>query len=74
MTLPSQRTNAVLNVRDFLLRLSSPYGENAIKGVKTAVRAEARALLKHYPTTLDMAHMEASFDEKEAEKHLKGQQ
>jgi hypothetical protein len=49
MTLPHERTRAVFNTREFLLRLASPYGENAIKGVKKAVRQEALRLLRHYP-------------------------
>lgn len=53
MTLPSQRTTAVLSVHDFLCRLASPYG-GGIKGIKREVRAEARRLLRHYPTAADI--------------------
>ena len=35
--------------REFLVRLSSPYVENGIKGVRREVRAEALRLLRHYP-------------------------
>jgi hypothetical protein len=34
--------------RKFLLRLASPY-DGGIKGIKREVRAEALALLRHYP-------------------------
>jgi len=55
MTIPSQRTNAVLNARDFLTRLTSPYVENGIKGVKREVREEARRVLRHFPSLIDIA-------------------
>lgn len=53
MTLPYERTAATLRVRDFLIRLASPYG-GGIKGVRTEVRQEARRLLKHFPTPVDL--------------------
>ena len=49
MTLPHESDRAVKQTREFLVRLSSPYGEGAIKGVRREVRAEALALLRHYP-------------------------
>ena len=49
MTLPEQSDRAVAQTREFLVRLASPYGEGAIKGVRREVRAEALALLRHYP-------------------------
>jgi hypothetical protein len=49
MTLPEQSDRAVAQTREFLVRLSSPYGEGAIKGIRREVRAEALALLRHYP-------------------------
>lgn len=49
MTLPYQRSHAVLSTADFLRRLSSPYWPDGIKNVPKAVREEARQLLKHYP-------------------------
>ncbi len=48
MTLPEQSERAVSQTREFLVRLASPYGEGAIKGIKREVRAEALALLRHY--------------------------
>ena len=57
MTLPYERTRAVLAAREFLLRLASPHNDG-IKGVRQDVRAEARRLLRHYPTWLDMGREE----------------
>ena len=49
MTLPEQSNRAVAATREFLVRLSSPYGEGGSKGIRREVRAEAVALLRHYP-------------------------
>jgi hypothetical protein len=49
MTLPEQSDRAVAQTREFLVRLASPYLENGIKGIRREVRAEALALLRHYP-------------------------
>ena len=49
MTLPEQSDRAVAPTREFLVRLASPYGEGGIKKIRREVRAEALALLKHYP-------------------------
>ena len=49
MTLPEQSDRAVAQTREFLVRLASPYGEDGIKGIRREVRAEALALLRHYP-------------------------
>lgn len=51
--MPYERTLAVSRTRDFLNRLSTPYG-GGIKGIKKEVRQEARALLKHYPMHHEM--------------------
>lgn len=59
MTLPYERTAATLRVREFLVRLSSPYG-GGIKGVRSEVRQEARRLLRHFPTIVDL--LQASRD------------
>lgn len=58
MTLPYQRTQTVVRVQDFLRRLASPYGPDGIKKVPTAVREEARRLLKHYPFPGDLLRVE----------------
>jgi hypothetical protein len=62
MTLPDQRTRAVLNARQFLLRLASPYAENGIKGIRSEVRQEARHILRHFPILYDVTDPKA-FDE-----------
>ena len=49
MTLPEQSDRAVSETRKFLVRLASPYGEGAIKGIRREIRAEALRLLRHYP-------------------------
>ena len=49
MTLPEQSDRAVAQTREFLVRLASPYGKGAIKGIRREVRAEALRLLRHYP-------------------------
>ena len=49
MTLPEQSDRAVAQTREFLVRLTSPYVEGGIKGIRREVRAEALALLRHYP-------------------------
>lgn len=45
MTIPSERSYAVLETRKFLLALSN----KEIKKIPTAVREQARRLLRHYP-------------------------
>jgi hypothetical protein len=64
MTLPYERTRAVLSVREFLMRLASPYG-GGIKGIRREVREEARRLLRHYPGWFDLGRDDA-FDAKAA--------
>ena len=51
MTVPTERTRAVLDAREFLFRLIDPAG---ISRIPSVVREEARNLLRHYPTPLDM--------------------
>jgi hypothetical protein len=53
MTMPNERARTVLYTRQFLIRLSTPYG-GGIKGVKKEVREEARRLLRHYPGLWEM--------------------
>jgi hypothetical protein len=54
MTLPYERTRSVMNTRDFLLRLASPYG-GGLKRIPKDVRDEARRLLRHYPHSFDLS-------------------
>lgn len=70
MTLPYQRTRAVLDARDLLLRLSSPYAPNGIKGVSREVRQEARAVLRHFPILYDITDPKA-FDERAVDEWYK---
>lgn len=62
MTLPYQRTRAVLDARQFLLRIASPYAPDGIKGIRREVRQEARNVLKHFPILYDVTDPKA-FDE-----------
>lgn len=52
MTLPSERTRAVLWTRQFLQELLDP---SKSPGVPRTVREQARMLLRHYPSASDMA-------------------
>jgi len=60
MTLPIERTNAVLNVERFLMDLRDP---KKYPRVPRAVREEAQRLLKHYPSKYNMAYIADSFEE-----------
>jgi hypothetical protein len=60
MTLPIERTNAVLNAEKFLLKLCIP---SLSPRVPKAIREEARRLLRHYPTQYNMRYIEESFEE-----------
>jgi hypothetical protein len=70
MTLPYERTRAVINVREFLFRLSTPYIENGIKRIPKAVRDEAKRLMRHYPNVVDLKYAESSFSEEEADRAI----
>ena len=54
MTLPVERTRSVQYAADFLLRLAG-FGPQPIKRIPKSVRDEARRILRHYPTTYDLA-------------------
>lgn len=54
MTLPNERTRAVIYTHDFLVRLISPYTKDGIKKIPKAVRQEALRLLRHYPMPFDL--------------------
>ena len=60
MTLPIERTNAVLNVERFLMDLRDP---KKYPRVPRAVRQEAGRLLRHYPSKYNMAYIKDSFEE-----------
>jgi hypothetical protein len=60
MTLPIERTNAVLNVEQFLMDLRDP---KKYPRVPRAVRQEASRLLRHYPSKYNMKYIADSFEE-----------
>ena len=51
MTLPHERTRAVINTAEFLTKLMNP---KETPGVPKHVRNYAAYMLKHYPTRHDM--------------------
>jgi len=65
MTLPCERTLAVLRARNFLVRLSNVYVEGGIKGIRREVRQEARGVLRHFPHWFDMGRADC-WDEQAA--------
>ncbi len=56
MTLPDERYRAVRNTAEFLQRLAGGHYARVPK----AVRGEALALLRHYPTLWDLDQIERS--------------
>jgi len=51
MTVPNERTLAVLRARDFLIDLCSP---KTTPRVPKAVRQQASRILKHFPSVYDL--------------------
>ena len=51
MTVPIERTNAVINTKQFLLDLLDP---KVTPRVPKDIRRKAARLLRHYPTVLDL--------------------
>ena len=51
MTLPDERTRAVLYARQFLLDLLDP---KKTPGVPKSIRVRASMVLRHYPGTIEM--------------------
>lgn len=54
MTLPDQRYAAIRNTQKFLYSLCDP---KATPRIPQTIRQQARGLLKHYPSTLDLARL-----------------
>ncbi|GAB3647834.1 BPSL0761 family protein [Ramlibacter alkalitolerans] len=56
MTMPHERTRALVFTREFLRDLQDP---SATPDVTLSIRQRARALARHYPTlaAIDLAHM-----------------
>lgn len=59
MTLPDERTRAVLRVERFLMDLRNP---KKYPRIPKAVREEASRLLRHYPTQYNMMYIDESFE------------
>ena len=59
MTLPCERTKAVLRVERFLMDLRDP---KKYPRVPKSVREEASRLLRHYPSHYNMMYIEESFE------------
>lgn len=51
MTVPSERTRAIVNTRQFLEQLQNP---RLSPDVPIAVREHARSLLRHYPCDMEI--------------------
>jgi len=60
MTLPAERTAAVLRVGRFLMDLRNP---KKYPRVPRAVREEAQRLLRHYPSQYNMMYIDESFEQ-----------
>lgn len=52
MTTPEERTRAIKQVENFLIRLADPY---RTKGIPSEIRSEALSVLRHYPNDYHMA-------------------
>lgn len=59
MTLPIERTNAVLRTERFLMDLRDP---KKYPRVPKEVREEANRLLRHYPSKYNMTYIKDSFE------------
>ena len=59
MTLPCERTNAVLRTEKFLVSLLDP---KKTPGVPKHIRQEAGRCLHHYPSQYNMKYIEDSFE------------
>jgi hypothetical protein len=60
MTLPIERTNAVLNTEAFLIDLLDP---KKTPRVPKGIRQRAASCLRHYPSCYNMANIKESFEE-----------
>lgn len=74
MTLPAERTRAVIWAEDFLTRLISPYNKNGIKKIPKAVRQEALYILRHFPRPYELESVATNnpevFDAATIEQHF----
>lgn len=69
MTLPYERTRAVIRAREFLERLMLPPRAGGIGDISGDVRREARWILRHYPHPFEICR-EDSFDPAAVEEHV----
>ena len=65
MTLPCERTIAVIRAKEFLCRLANVYLPGGIRGIRREVRQEALRILRHYPSAVDLTQADA-FDRETA--------
>ena len=63
MTMPRERTQAVLRTERFLIDLRDP---KKYPRVPKAVREEASRLLRHYPSKYHIEYIDESFEPLEA--------
>jgi hypothetical protein len=62
MTVPIERTNAVIRTEKFLISLLDP---KATPRVPRSIRQDAKNLLRHYPSEYDMNTIADREDDKE---------
>lgn len=72
MTMPYERTRAVINAQDFLLKILLPPGAGGFAGIPKAVRQEARWVLKHYPMPCEIP-LPQSWDAQEVARYYAAQ-
>lgn len=70
MTLPYERTRAVIRAREFLERLMLPPKAGGIGDVPGDVRREARWLLRHFPHPAEIC-LDDSWDEGAVEEYCR---
>jgi hypothetical protein len=61
MTLPYERTRAVLETEQFLIRLITP---KVTPGLPKLIRQQAKSLLRHYPGRSDFAVVSNGWEDK----------
>lgn len=71
MSLKDERSWSIINTRNFLRRILSPYGEKGIKRLPKSVRQEAGFLLKHFPSDWELARALRKGNKYICEKELK---
>ena len=59
MTLPFERTRAVIETEKFLINLCDP---KVTPGLPKIIRQRARGLLRHYPSSFDIKTVTAGWE------------